>query len=194
MLLAYGEAKGTRDVLSSVGQQFTPVDILQLLESKRGETLMASLTEGTMLANAFGRFGAKTWLTACVVLLAESGVHRDIIREFLTKLRTGEMLAAGSPILAMRRWMMSDTGWVTAPHNSRSTVGVGVFIKTLNGWLSKEHRNLAIFKIGIEPMPTIKLPENFLTAGTYGDDERTPLEIEETLAQELEESKKRESV
>lgn len=188
MLMAYDVVKGTKQRLTSVTGQYSNADVHAFMETPRGEILMAALHEAAVLANVFGRYGSKTWLSAAITLLMESDVHRDIAAEFLTKLRTGEMLTAGSPILAMRRWMMSDTGWAAASQNDRSTQGVAVFIKTLNAWLAKEHRMVSVFKAGIEFMPVITLPEGFLTAGTYGDDERTPLEIEETLAQEREEA------
>lgn len=187
MLMSYDDVKGTKGTMSGAASKYTSADILGFLESKRGEILMASISEGSSLAQVFSRYGAKTWLTAAVVLLMESDVHKDIAKEFLTKLRTGEMLAAGSPILAMRRWMMSDGGWVSNNHTQRPMIGIAVFIKTLNAWLAKDRRQLAIFRVGSEIMPVIKTPEDFLTAGTYGDDERTPMEIEETLVQELEE-------
>lgn len=187
ILLSYELAKGTKANIAATGRQFTNADVLALVESERGDILIHSVTEAGTIAGAIGRYGTRTWLGAGIVLLMESDVHRDIAKEFLTKLRTGEMLAAGSPILAMRRWMMSDGGWVSNQANDRQTVGLAVFIKTLNAWLAKDRRNLAMFKPGVEFMPEIKTPDNFLTAGTYGDDERTPLEIEDTLAQEREE-------
>lgn len=188
ILLAYDLVKGTKSNISSAGRQFTNADILKLVESSRGDILVHAAAEAGTIAGTFGRFGARSWLTAGIVLLMESGVHRDIAREFLQKLRTGEMLAAGSPILAMRRWVMSDGGWVSNPAGDRQTVGLGVFIKTLNAWLVKDRRNLAVFKVGTEFMPEIKLPEDFLTAGTYGDDERVTSEIAETINQELDEA------
>jgi hypothetical protein len=188
MLLSYDDIKGTKNSLGSAATKYTSADILNFLESPRGETLMACVSEGSALAGVFGRYGAKTWLTAAVVVLMESDVHKDIAKEFLTKLRTGEMLAAGSPILAMRRWLMSDGGWVSNNHSQRNTIGIAVFIKTLNQWLAKDRKQVALFRVGTDIMPTIQQPENFLTAGTYGDDERTPLEIEETLVQQLEEA------
>ena len=191
MLMAYDVVKGTKQRLTAMTGTYTNADVLKFMDTRRGEILMEALHEAAVLANVFGRYGSKTWLAAAITLLMESDVHRDIAREFLSKLRTGEMLAAGSPILAMRRWMMSETGWAASGQNDRSTVGVAVFIKTLNQWLAKEYRQLSIYKAGIEFMPIITLPDGFLTMGSYGDDERTPLEIEESHAQELEEANAR---
>lgn len=188
ILLAYESTKGTKQRVSAVGQQFTNADILEYVEGPHGDILVHAVSEASAISSVFGRFGARSWLSAGVVLLLESGVHKDIAKEFLTKLRTGEMLAAGSPILSMRRWVMSDGGWISNTHGDRQTAGLGVFIKTLNAWLAKDRRNLSSFKPGVEFMPTIKLPDGFLVMGSYGDDERTPLELEETIAQELEEA------
>jgi hypothetical protein len=188
ILLSYDLVKGTKGNIASTGRQFTNADILKFVEGPRGDILVHAVNEATNISSQVGRFGARSWLAAGVVLLMESGVHRDIAKEFLIKMRTGEMLAAGSPILAMRRWIMSDGGWVSNTAADRQTVGLSVFIKTLNAWLAKDRRNLAMFKPGVEFVPEIRLPEGFLTAGTYGDDERTPLEVEDTIAQELEEA------
>jgi hypothetical protein len=188
ILLSYDLVKGTKGNIASAGRQFTNADILNFVEGPRGDILVHAVNEATNIAGQAGRFGARSWLSAGVVLLLESGVHKDIAKEFLTKLRTGEMLAAGSPILAMRRWIMSDGGWVSNTASDRQTVGLAVFIKTLNAWLAKDRRNLAMFKPGVEFVPEIKLPEGFLTMGSYGDDERLTSEIEDTIAQELEEA------
>lgn len=183
ILLSYELIKGTKIRISAVSRQFTNVDILNLVEGKRGDLLIHSVVEAGHISGTLGRFGTRTWMSAAIVLLLESEVNKDIAKEFLTKLRTGEMLAAGSPILSMRRWIMSDGGWVSNGANDRQTVGLAVFIKTLNAWLRKEHRNLSMFKPAIEFMPEITLPEGFTADKGYGDDVRTPLEIEEATEQ-----------
>lgn len=183
ILLAYELVKGTKNGIATAGRIFTNADIVRFMEGSRGDILVHAATEAGAIASAFGRYGARTWLAAGITLLMESGVHRDVAQEFLVRLRTGEMLAAGSPILAMRRWVMSDGGWVSNTGNDRQTVGLAVFIKTLNAWLAKDRRNLAVFRAGTEFMPEIKLPESFLTAGTYGeDDELTTTEFAEAHA------------
>lgn len=180
MLMAYDTIKGTKNTLGSASSKMTTADVLRLVESKRGELLMASTGEGASLAGVFGRHGSKTWLTTAVVLLMESDVPKEIAAEFLTKLRTGEMLKAGSPILAMRRWLMSETGWVSNSHSIRNTIGIAVFIKTVNAWLGKDERKISVFRVGTEIMPEIVMPgkTNPLTAGTYEDE----LELEKAGA------------
>ena len=188
LLLTYPSIVGTKSNLSSAGRNVTTAQIIEYLESEQGSVVPHAATEADAIARMWGRYGAKTWLTAAVTLALQSGLQRDILAEFLSKLRTGEMLAAGSPILAMRRWVMSDGGWISNPAGERQTMGIAVFIKTLNGWLAREHRNLALFRVGMEFMPEITLPEGFLRDQVYGDDERIPLEIEEDQARQLEEA------
>ena len=189
LLLTYPSIVGTKSNLSSAGRNVTTAQIIDYLESERGSVVPHAAVEADAIARMWGRYGAKTWLTAAVTLALQSGLNRDVLAEFLSKLRNGDMLAAGSPILAMRRWVMSDGGWISNPAGERQTMGIAVFIKTLNGWLAREHRNLALFRVGMEFMPEITLPEGFVRDQVYGDDERIPLEIEEdAAARELEEA------
>jgi hypothetical protein len=182
MLIAYEQIKGTKITLGSAGRVLTTADVMRMVESERGELLMASIGEGDALARGFGRNGAKTWLSAAVVLLMESDVPKDVAMEFLTKLRTGEMLAGGDPILAMRKWMMSDGGWISNSHSLRNQIGIAVFIKTVNAWLVKDTKKIAVFKPTVEVMPEIVVPENRLTAGTYPEETAVERQLEEVSA------------
>lgn len=193
MLLAYDKVKGTTATLGSVTRDFDSVDVHRLVDSERGDLILAAVPQASRIAAAWGRYGTRSWLGAACTLLAESPVHPDIAREYLDKLAHGDQLAPSSPILALRRWAMSDTGLARQQTGQRAHLGIAVFVKTLNAWLARERRSLVGFRFGGEAMPVITLPDGFTTA-VYGDDERSNYEVEQTAAQEAEEAAARDAL
>jgi len=155
-LLAYEEVVGSTDSMNGAGRIFTTQDIVNLCESEvRGPMLVNALPVAMGIATSLLHPGFATFLAPIVVLMKESPVDDGLCLEFLERLRDGTNLSPGSPILALRRFLMQDTGLPSSKHSERATVGMATIIKAFNGWLEGGTRSLMSFRPGIERLPAI---------------------------------------
>jgi hypothetical protein len=182
VLLAYDEVKGTQRTFSAVSRLISTSDVVRLISSERGDELMDAIPYAAQIAGQWGRYGTKTWLAAGIQILKDAGVPKPTVSNYCERLKDGAMLKPGSPILAMRRYIMSDTGLIKVQSGHRPTVGVGMFIKTFNRFhLGEDTVRLATFKPTIERMPYVVpiggdlAQERGLTA-TIEDEEPATLE------------------
>jgi len=129
-----------------------PDEIVSFAERNQPELLNAAAV-GTRIARQLGRVGLKTWIGSGAYLIRESTVPADLQNEFFERLGDGEMLAAGSPILALRRFVLLSFNL----HNTRITppVGMGVMIKAFNTWTSGGVTQVSVFRVGIEKFPGV---------------------------------------
>jgi hypothetical protein len=156
MLLAYDEVKGTNRTFAAVTRLISTTDVVKLIESDRGDELLDSIPYASQIAGQWGRYGTKAWLAAAIQILKDAGVPKPTVSNYCERLKDGAMLKPGSPILAMRRYIMSDTGLVKVQGGHRATVGVGMFIKTFNRHhVGDDSVRLATFKPTIERMPFV---------------------------------------
>lgn len=150
--MTYQIIEGTTQLPSSgIRQTWTPHDIVRYLESVPGERLLAALTPSNRIATALGRYGATTWLGASLSLLDGARPDKEVRSEFLEKLEHGTMLEVGSPILAFRRWVTSEHGYIAQRRGEAGYVGMALFAKSWNAWLDGERLQVAHFKPGREP-------------------------------------------
>jgi hypothetical protein len=164
-LLAYDRAVGTTFSLRTFTREVTTIDVLNLLETERGQNVMHAASVAERIAyRGFSRPGFRTWMTAGIVVLHEGPPADELVLEFLERMHDGAGLPAGSPMLALRRYLMSDAGLVRIAHGYRGDVGIAVTIKAFNAWNAHETRALMTFKPGIEPMPAVLpvMPGGFL--------------------------------
>jgi hypothetical protein len=145
---------GTRVPGPEVRGRFTSHDILRFVESVAGERILAELPNASRISLALGRSGVKTWLSAALALLRAHEPESATREEFLEKLETGTMLDVGSPILAVRRWISSETGYVRTRRDVAGFIGMANVVKSWNAYITREPMQIVSFKMGHEPLPT----------------------------------------
>jgi len=158
-LLSYDAIAGTTELLNTYRSRFSTRQILAEANSERGKVLASAIPVGATIARNLGRNGFGAWIAVFVTLLrTEPDVNPSTAVDFLGGLRDGTNLSAGSPILALRRYLSSDSGLVTIQNRERIAVGLAVSIKSYNRWIAGETSQLVAFKAGIERMPRLLPP------------------------------------
>jgi hypothetical protein len=146
---------GTRVPGPDVRSRFTSHDVLRFMESPAGERVLTEVHNASRIAKALGRYGIVTWLSASLAILRGTVGESETREEFLEKLETGTMLGTGSPILALRRWISSETGYVRVRRDMSGFSGMANVAKAWNAYITSEPIHLMSFKPGHEPLPTI---------------------------------------
>lgn len=159
MLLTYDQIKTSRTPPKSATAKLTTADVIRLMNTERGELVSDVQSDASSLATAWGRYGSRSWIMAGQVILREAGHSKEQLDNFNARLRDGAFLEPGSPILAFRRFVMSDTGLARLAKDTKSYVALAVFIKTFNAYVTGQERLLAIFKLGLETFPIPFGPE-----------------------------------
>lgn len=137
-------------------RRVTTTDILGYLEEPENkEAAYAALKAGRSIASAVSRFGAATPLSAANLILRTfpTDVGPSALAEFNARLCDGVMLQKNSPILALRRWLVSDTGYMNLSSGNRRPVAISVVIKAVNDYAMGVDRSLTIFRFGTELIP-----------------------------------------
>lgn len=151
MLLGYDDVVGTASLVHTAINRVTTEDVIELLESPRGQLLIDTLPKAMQISTSMGKNGLRTWVTAALVVIRESGVSDELYVEFTDRLIDGVMLGSGSPLLAFRRTMMGES-YGHLPQSSRTTYGIGLLVKTFNNWMQGSEVRLATYKPGVEIM------------------------------------------
>lgn len=154
--LVYETLAGTtRSTGPDVRALWSTHDIVETARSLTGSLIVQSIRDAHPVARSLAQAGSTTWLSACIAMLRAKGVDDVLREEFLGKLDTGVMLPAGSPIHALRRWMIAG-GYANQRSDQRAFVGMAAFVKTWNGWLNSEEIRLITFRPGAERVPEIE--------------------------------------
>jgi hypothetical protein len=129
------------------GSITTPV-VVDFMRSDWGEALIAAQNQANRVATAWGRVGVRSFMTAAIAMLSKSDVPAGLRQEFIERIIDGAYLRPTSPILALRRYMIADTGWsrLTTAQNMRNRAGIAVVIKAFNEYLLGADRQLMAFK------------------------------------------------
>lgn len=161
-LLVYDQCRGSAGTeWSTLDKRVTTSDILEYLEDPDNkDAAYAAIRSGTGVAGAVSRFGATTPIASANLILRTypTDVTQATLGEFNARLQDGVMLPARSPILAIRRWLVSDTGYVQLPHTVRRPTTVSVYLKAINDYALGIERSLSIFRFGTERIP-VPLPK-----------------------------------
>lgn len=156
MVLTYDVVMGTTDTFNAVRSRFTAADIVREAEGDRGLVTSQAIVPAASIANALGRNGYTTWLTALIVIMRSTpGVNPTTALDFLGSLRDGANLSPGSPILTLRRYLSSDGGLIRTSQGERAQVGLATSIKAFNRWVAGDSSQLLAFRVGIERMPAL---------------------------------------
>lgn len=161
---------GTTLPWSSTAGQIRSDEVVAFADLNAAE-IHNAMAVGSRAAQRIGRYGLRTWLSASVYLIRESTVPADIQNEFFERLSDGEMLAAGSPILSLRRFIVLSFNM----HNTKITpvVGMGVTLKAFNVWVSGGTVQVSMFKPGVERFPGVR-PWSAVTAETPAESRPLP--------------------
>jgi hypothetical protein len=131
----------------------TPQLLLEVLESERGDTMLAQSLPADRIARALGRTGIRTWMIAALTLLKESDTPEDMRLEFVERVTDGLYLTPNSPIHALRRLIGGETytAWSGA---EKSRNGIAVTITAYNDYLLKNTRSQLRYRSDM-PFPKV---------------------------------------
>lgn len=154
LLMTYESVAGTRRIgLSEMRSRITTIDTLNFIHSPRGETLAAALTSARHISASLSRQGMRSWMAAGITLIDESRPDLGLRSEFVEKLESGAMLAEGSPILTLRRWLVSEHGYQRTDRSDRGLFAIGALLKAWNAWLYGKNLSLIRIRPGKENWP-----------------------------------------
>lgn len=161
LLIAYDRMTQDGTPPSAAARHVTVAEIQSLVESERGQRLDLARHPAARISKAIGRQGVRTPMGTCIVIINESRVGASTRADFFERLADGAMLAPLSPVLAFRRWVGGDSGFVSVPSQERSLHFVANCIKTFNDWINGRERKTVTWRPSAnEPMPIIKRERN----------------------------------
>lgn len=160
--LAYRGVAGTTTSFERATRILTTADVMDYLdEDDNSARARWALQLGSRIAMGLGRYGTKSPVASAILIAAEdanagrSALGPDGMIEFFERLADGAMLASNSPILALRRWFIRDTGFARIPGGIRRPSAIACTIKTMNDYAVGRERQVVGWKAGIEPMPRL---------------------------------------
>lgn len=143
MYLSYRQLIGTKvDISSWSRANLSVADILEYLETDEAETLPQTVNRASVISNAIGRYGTRSFFAAALHAIRMSGASPEVIAEFTEKVSYGSMLPVNSPILTFRRWLISETGFSSISNHHRSQTGFMATIRVFNGWMQGDDLQL----------------------------------------------------
>lgn len=159
-VMTYEEVRGTTNEWTRVSQRFTTSDVMAFVDTKTNRQRSgAALDIGMRVSRAVARHGLQTGLSASAWIAMSNpkttALGPEAMHEFFERLSDGAMLASRSPILALRRWMIGDTGYARVLIPYRRMVTVAAVLKAMNDYAVGRERGVVTFRPGIEPMPTL---------------------------------------
>jgi hypothetical protein len=154
--LAYEHNIGTTESYEKYARQITTADVLGYLDDPdRSDRAVSSHHAGSVVARQLARYGLQTALGATILLIrsSENELGAATVAEFFARLGDGVSLAVDSPILALRRWYTSDTGYARVRRSHVRTTAIACTIKALNDYALGRPRTVVGFRVGSEPLP-----------------------------------------
>jgi hypothetical protein len=159
-VLTYDQIAGTTRPWGGVAKMITSADTLAWIMAKGNrDKATAALQISGRVSTAVGKHGTNSAIAAAALIMMTRGedtaVGSDTMYEFFERLSDGALLASHSPILALRRWLIGDTGFSRVVAAYRRPTAVAAIIKAMNDYLVDRERSVIVYKIGIEPMPEL---------------------------------------
>lgn len=154
--LAYREVVGTTESFEKKTRLLTTVDVVDFLDKRENsDAAHGALMAGRSTASALARFGLSSsfGVAALMCRLHPNELGHSTVAEFYARMADGAMLEASSPILALRRWCTSDTGYARVPNAFRRSVAIANTIKSMNDYALRRPRQVVAFRVGTEPYP-----------------------------------------
>lgn len=160
-VLTYEDVVGTTDSWQTASKIITPVDIINWLRvDEHAEVIHSATAVANRVSGALGRYGLKSVLetVSLLVMTRETEIGSAAFAEFMERLSDGVMLPTNSPILALRRWYIQETGYSKVNSTHRFSTALAVTIKALNDYSLGVERQLSIWRHGSERMPALLPP------------------------------------
>ena len=154
--IVYDSLVGTTAGFGNAMRTLTTADVVDFLAvEKHDEATKGALYAAHSVARGLARYGLTTSIGIAMMecRLRTNELGRDTTAEFFARLSDGVMLAPSSPVLALRRWFMSDTGYARVVGQYRRPVAVAVTLKALNDYALGRDRLVVAFRYGTEPYP-----------------------------------------
>lgn len=159
--LAYDLVMGTNESFQLVLRMVTTPDVFEFMDNPaNAQTAIDAVRDASVVANGLARYGLKTPIAIAMMTfqLHAHDVGPTTYHEFFARMTDGANLDVDSPILALRRWFMHDTGYVNVRPMIRRPVAAANTIKSLNDFSLGKPRTLLAFKYGVEPFPSPLAP------------------------------------
>jgi len=154
--LVYDRLIGTTGNYRTSMAVVTTTDVFDFLDDPdRRAVAQGAVSEASRVANGLARYGLKTAMAMAMmtIRLHKNELGPTTVAEFFARLTDGVNLAADSPILSLRRWFMSDTGYAKVSNEARRPVACANVIKCVNDYALNRPRSIVAFKLGSEPFP-----------------------------------------
>lgn len=154
--LAYSQIIGTTERFTPVHNRLTTADVIEFLnDPAHRDTAVAGLTIAERVSKGVGRFGlaSAVGISILATRLLKNEVGPATASEFYLRFGDGVSLDASSPILALRRWFIHDTGYSQVSNELRRPISVAVILKALNAYALGQDRRIVGFKHGVEAYP-----------------------------------------
>lgn len=165
-LIAYRATVGTTDSFERAARALTTVDVMRYLnDTENAQRARNAVQLGARIGMGVGRVGIRGAIATTIMIASEdaeakrSALGTDAMFEFFERLIDGAMLSQNSPILALRRWFIRETGFARLPGNVRRPSAIAVTIKAMNDYALGRDRQLSIWRPGLEVMPRLLTPE-----------------------------------
>lgn len=161
LVLTYDRVRGTRYSFATAARLVTSSEIQEMFleDLDRRDRILSSEAVASRIAVSLGRHGLRAWMGAAHVVAAESMVGESAVAEFFERVNDGAMLPVTSPILALRRYLVNDTGVGAAPAASRPGLTIATTVKALNDYTQGRDRTTMVFKDGREDFPVVVAPD-----------------------------------
>jgi hypothetical protein len=154
-VLAYDRTAGqAAERLNMAKRGVTAQQILAFVQTDRGERLLDLLPSARRIGHGIGNSGIANAVVAALVVINEAAPLPLTYHEFVERLTDGAMLPPSSPILALRRWLVSDGGWFGTTAKVKAENTIALMIKCWNAYVLGQSRQIMVFK-GSEPMPRV---------------------------------------
>lgn len=155
---AYPEIIGTADTLSTITNKMTTTTVLSTVDDPEiGKIIVDALRPASRISSGISKHGYRTSASVlCAVIRIYSDAGPDTQNEFVERLADGVQLASDSPILGLRKWILSDTGLYRYPGTWRPTAALVSGIKAWNDYVNARPRQSFVYRPGITPMPEVE--------------------------------------
>lgn len=156
-VIAYPEIIGTPSTLGSITGQMTNTDIRNALEDPSiGKSVQEALRPGHVISKGIGRYGTRTSATVLTsVISLYTAQSEDLQEEFASRLGDGLHLDVGSPILAMRNWLLQPGGYQKTTGTYRPTAFLYCGLKCWNDYVNGEERHNVRYRPSRDIMPEV---------------------------------------
>lgn len=160
-VLTYETLAGTTREWRGAANPLTTQDVLDWLDKPGNpDRARAAISLGGRVATGLGRPGLISVMTGAVLITHGAGrrsaITSVLAADFFERLVDGAALPTGSPILALRRFLIAEHGYGKLDRNTRRHTALGGTLSALNATaLGDAYKPAHMFRAGVDPMPKL---------------------------------------